>query len=71
MAEEKEEEKEYILHFDDGRVRRMFGKKSDFQKLPVEQIEEAPSSFIDELRPMSPNEGPPLPRVLKRLFPGR
>jgi len=37
-----EPEKEYIVYFYDGRVRRMFGKLSQLQKLPVSKIEEAP-----------------------------
>jgi len=35
------EEKEYIVHFYDGRVRRMKGQLSELQKLPVSKIEEA------------------------------
>ena len=38
------EEKEYIVHFYDGRVRRMPGPLSELQKLPVKRIEEAPVS---------------------------
>ena len=40
-----EEEKEYILHFYDGKVRRVTGKLSELQKLQVSKIEEAPVSF--------------------------
>ncbi|MDP2954558.1 MAG: hypothetical protein Q8O76_14745 [Chloroflexota bacterium] len=40
-----EPRKEYILHFYDGRVRREFGRLSDFQKLPVSRIEEAPPAY--------------------------
>lgn len=39
------EEKEYIVHFYDGRVRRMRGPLSELQKLPVTKIEEAPPSL--------------------------
>lgn len=39
------EEKEYIVHFYDGRVRRMSGPLRELQKLPVKKIEEAPPSF--------------------------
>ncbi len=39
------EVKEYIVHFYDGRVRRMPGPLSELQKLPVSKIEEAPSSY--------------------------
>lgn len=39
-----EPEKEYILYFSDGRVRRVFGRLSEFQKLPVSRIEEAPAA---------------------------
>lgn len=38
------EEKEYIVYFLDGRVRRMPGPLSALQKLPVKKIEEAPPS---------------------------
>ncbi len=34
------EVKEYVLHFHDGRVRRVTGLLTDFQKLPVSRIEE-------------------------------
>jgi len=37
--------KEYIVHFMDGRVRRMSGPLSELQKLPVSKIEEAPPSL--------------------------
>jgi len=40
-----EKEKEYVLHFYDGKVRRVTGKLSELQKLPVSRIEEAPVSF--------------------------
>lgn len=40
-----EEEKEYILYFYDGKVRRMRGKLSELRKLNVARIEEAPSAF--------------------------
>ena len=39
------EEKEYIVHFYDGRVRRMPGPLSELHKLPVSKIEEAPPSI--------------------------
>ena len=42
---EVEPEQEYILYFYDGRVRRVFGKRSQLQKLPVSRIEEAPVGF--------------------------
>ena len=35
------DELEYIVHFIDGRIRRMFGPLSALQKLPVIKIEEA------------------------------
>jgi len=34
------EEKDYILYFYDGAVKRMRGLLSDFQKLPIKRIEE-------------------------------
>ena len=40
-----EEEKEYILRYYDGRVRRVFGKRSQFLNLPISGIEEAPQAF--------------------------
>jgi hypothetical protein len=67
----EEEEKDYILKFYDGRVRRMTGKLSELQKLPVKGIEEAPSSPLDKLKPMPPDEGPPLPRAFSIYWPGR
>jgi len=39
------EVKEYIVHFYDGRVRRMPGPLSELQKLPASKIEEAPPSY--------------------------
>ena len=39
------EEKEYIVHFIDGMVRRMPGPLSKLQKLPVTKIEEVLSSL--------------------------
>jgi len=39
------EGKEYIVHFYDGKVRRMPGPLSELQKLPVRSIEEAPPSL--------------------------
>ncbi len=41
----EEPEKEYILYFYDGKVRRVFGKRSQFQKLPVSRIEEATPGY--------------------------
>ena len=38
------EVKEYIVHFYDGRVRRMPGPLSELQKLPVKGIVEAPTA---------------------------
>ena len=38
-----EKEREYILYFYDGKVRRVTGKLSELQKLPVSRIEEAPN----------------------------
>jgi len=40
-----EQRKEYILYFLDGGVRREYGRLSDFQKLPVSRIEEAPLAY--------------------------
>lgn len=40
-----EEEKEYLLHFYDGRVRRVTGKLSELQRLNVSKIEEAPPTL--------------------------
>lgn len=39
------EEKEYIVYFYDGRVRRLPGPLSELQKLPVKKIEEASPAF--------------------------
>jgi len=39
------EEKEYIVYFLDGRVRRMVGPLSVLQRLPVSKIEEAAPSI--------------------------
>lgn len=69
MSSNTEEEKDYIVYFYDGRVRRMTGKLSELQKLPAEKIEEA--SLVDKFLPMSLNEGPPLPRLLNIHWPGR
>lgn len=41
----EEPEKEYILYFYDGKVRRVFGKRSQLQKLPVSRIEEATPGY--------------------------
>ncbi|MBA7671314.1 hypothetical protein ES703_79470 [subsurface metagenome] len=38
----QEPEREYILYFYDGSIRRVFGKRSQFQELPVSRIEEVP-----------------------------
>jgi len=40
-----EVEKDYILYFHDGRVRRVFGKRSQFLNLPIARIEEAPPAY--------------------------
>jgi len=39
------EEKDYILYFYDGAVKRMRGLLSDFQKLPIKKIEEVVPGF--------------------------
>jgi len=39
-------EREYILYFYDGRVRRVTGKLSELQMLPVSKIEEAPDDTL-------------------------
>lgn len=69
MKSTGEEEKDYIVYFYDGRVRRMTGKLSDLQKLPAERIEEA--SLMDKIAPMPLKEGPPLPRIFNIHWPGR
>ena len=45
QARGEEPEKEYVLYFYDGRVRRVFGQRSQFQRLPVSRIEEAPPAY--------------------------
>jgi len=40
-----EPEKEYTLYFYDGKVRRMFGKLSQLQSLPVSRIEEVAPAY--------------------------
>jgi len=40
-----EVEKDYILYFHDGKVRRVFGKRSQFLNLPISRIEEAAPSY--------------------------
>jgi len=47
------QEREYLLYFHDGRVRRVFGKLSEFQKLPVARIEE----WKGEMTGSNPHEG--------------
>lgn len=66
-----EEEKEYVLYFYDGRVRKMTGKLSELQKLSVKKIEEASPTLADDIMPMSPSEGPPFPRGLNIRWPWR
>lgn len=70
--EQSKPEKEYIVYFYDGRVSRMPGPLKELQKLPVKKIvpvEEAPESGAERFLPMSPDEGPPLPRIFGIRWP--
>jgi len=46
-----EQEREYILYFYDGRVRRVTGKLSELQKLPVSRIEEVKKMTEQKIPP--------------------
>jgi len=52
-----EQEREYILYFYDGSVRRVTGKLSELQKLPVSRIEKAPN--LEGSRKMPEQKIPP------------
>ena len=46
------EEKEYILHFYDGKTRRVTGRLTDLQKLNVARIETSACNIRREEKPM-------------------
>jgi len=65
-------EKEYIVHFYDGRVRRMAGPLSELQKLPVSKIEEASPSInpVNIVRRDMERINKALGQVVKLVRPG-